>query len=357
MIERYQDDDGPFRICDTDGSVKRDRLNVELSEDFLSELYRLLKYNRKIDEQAINLQRQGRLGTYAPCKGQEGCQVGLTMALSETDPLFPTYRETASLITRGIPLERIFQYWSGDERGSKWDPDYNVFPISVPVGSQGLHGVGASYALQYQGEKRLSVVFLGDGATSEGDMLEAMNFAGVWETPVLFFCQNNQWAISVPRDRQTASETLAQKAESFGFTGLQVDGNDPLANYQLGRDLREYCLEESEPVFVEALTYRLGDHTTSDDADRYRDDDEVEAWQQKDPLKRTRELLRSEFDWSDQQEEKLDRTLEEDVKSAVEQFEAMPEPDPSDMFDYLYEEKPAALRRQADELRAEFDNE
>ncbi|MFB6344520.1 MAG: thiamine pyrophosphate-dependent enzyme, partial [bacterium] len=248
-------------------------------------------------------------------------------------------------------------YWSGDERGSNWDRDLRVYPISVPVGSQGLHGVGASFALRYQNEEQLSVVFLGDGATSEGDMLEAMNFAGAWETPVLFFCQNNQWAISVPREKQTASENLSQKAEAFGFEGLRVDGNDPLANYQLGRDLRQYCLENSEPVFVEAVTYRLGDHTTSDDAGRYREEDEVQAWKKKDPIRRIRLLLEDQHDWSDQDEDDLDKTIEQDIETAIDEFEKLPEPDPSDMFDYLYESITPRLRDQKSTLEDETSGE
>lgn len=357
MLDTYRCDDGPFQLCSPDGSLRRDDLAFDLTEEFLARVYRLLLYNRKIDRRAINLQRQGRLGTYAPCQGQEACQIGLVEALEDDDPLFPTYRETAALITRGVPLEKIYQYWSGDERGSRWSRDLNVYPISVPVGSQGLHGVGASFALEYQGETQLSVVFLGDGATSEGDMLEAMNFAGVWETPVLFFCQNNQWAISVPREKQTASETLARKAEAFGFEGVRVDGNDPLATYQLIRDLRSHCLEKSEPVFVEALTYRLGDHTTSDDADRYRSADELEEWRKKDPIHRTKKLLQSEFGWDDRRDEELDDKLERRIDDAVDDFENLPDQDPASMFDYLYETRPSVLDDQYETLRDEVNDE
>lgn len=353
MIERYRNGRDPFRICSPDGSVDRDRLNFELSESFLTDVYRLLVYNRKIDTRAVNLQRQGRLGTYAPCQGQEGCQVGLVKALDERDPLFPTYRETAALITRGIPLEKIYQYWSGDERGSTWDRGFRVFPISIPVGSQGLHGVGASYALQYQGESQLSVVFLGDGATSEGDMLEAMNFAGSWETPVLFFCQNNQWAISVPREKQTESKTLSQKADAFGFQGIRVDGNDPLATYQLVDDLRSFCLENSEPLFVEAVTYRLGDHTTSDDAKRYRSEEEVEEWERKDPIRRIRSLLESEYGWNEDRENELRESLDDEIDAAVEAMEELSPPDSGSMFEYLYEEIPSHLEDQRRDLREE----
>lgn len=357
MIENYSGWNEPFQVCSPDGTLLEDNLRFEVTEDFLTETYRLLKFSRLVDLRAVNLQRQGRLGTYAPCQGQEGCQVGLVQGLEEADPLFPTYRETAAMITRGIPLEKIYQYWSGDERGSTWSRDRNVFPMSIPVGSQGLHGVGASYALQYRGEDRLSVVFLGDGATSEGDMLEAMNFAGVWKTPVLFFCQNNQWAISVPRKKQTASETLAQKAEAFGFSGVRLDGNDPLASYQMARELREYAIEESDPVFVEAVTYRYGDHTTSDDASRYRDEGEREEWMNKDPLTRTRRLLETTYGWDDSREESLEEKLNERIDEAIEAFEGEPDPDPSSMFEYLYESVPDRLDEQRRQLEDELEDD
>lgn len=347
--------DKPFSLCEPDGTLDQESLEVCLDRDFLEELYHDLKVARAIDQRAINLQRQGKLGTYAPCEGQEGCQVGAVLALEKDDPLFPTYRETAALLTRGVSLTKILQYWSGDERGSELPPSLNVFPTSVPVGSQGLHGVGAAKAFDFQDRDRVPMVFLGDGATSEGDMLEAFNFAGAWDTPVLFFCQNNQWAISVPRGQQTASQTLAQKAIAFGFDGYRVDGNDPIACYQLIDKLRNESLQDSEPVFIEALTYRIGNHTTSDDASRYRSEDEVEQWREKDPLMRIRRLLEKDFDWKDSDEDQLETTVETKIDEAVETFESFPEQSFEEIFDYTFENIPSSLQTQKQNLLDELD--
>lgn len=336
----------PIQFLEPNGELNLDLSHFETPKEFLVEMYRHLRLSRELDRRAIKLQRQGELGTYAPCEGQEGCQVASVLALDENDPIFPSYRETAALLTRGTPIHKILQYWSGDERGSNLSNDLHIFPVSIPVGSQGLHAVGSSRALQMRDEEQIPIVYFGDGATSEGDLLEALNFAGTLETPVIFFCQNNQWAISVPREQQSASQTLATKAEGFGFDGYRVDGMDPIATYRLTEFLRKRCLKNSEPTFIEAVTYRYGDHTTSDDASRYRSEEELEQWRKKDPLKRLNKLLRNKFNWNGEDEERLGEDVQKEIDTAVEKLRSLPEPDPDKLFEHTFEKLPEDLQKQ-----------
>jgi pyruvate dehydrogenase E1 component alpha subunit len=345
------------QILDADGHIDRDLLeSPDLSR--LTDMYRDMVRARRLDEKSLNLQRQGRLGTYAPYKGQEAAQVASVEALDSDDLIVPSYREGAALIKRGVPIERTFLYWGGDERGSVGMKSHNAFPVSIPVGSQPIHAVGAIRGEQVQGGyDAFAITYFGDGATSEGDMMEAMNMAGVWETPVLFFCQNNQWAISVPRDQQTASETLAQKAAGFGFDGLQVDGNDPLAVYHAVSEARENCIENQEPFFIEAITYRRGDHTTADDASRYRSEEEIKRWERLDPLKRTRQFLEEEGGWDDEKQTKLEDRVDEEIDEAIDRYETFEDPDPKDIFQYTFKEMTPQLEEQYDELVQELTSE
>jgi pyruvate dehydrogenase E1 component alpha subunit len=333
-----------LEIMDKDGHVAEE-LRPELPDEEIRRLYERLTAMRAADQIALKLQREGRMGTYAPIWGQEACQAAAA-ALEERDWLIPSYRETGALWLRGVPLHRIYRYWTGDERGSAWPAELRVLPMSIPVGSQGLHAVGIAWAMQLQGEASAALVYFGDGATSEGEMLEAFNFAGVFQTPTVFFCQNNQYAISLPRRAQTAAKTIAQKALAFGFQGIRIYGNDLLAVYGSVKEALDRARAGEGPWLVEALTYRFGPHTTADDPTRYRHEEEVERMKPFDPLLRLQRYLASKELWSEQEEESILAATRAEVDGEVEKTYGGPPPSPEDMFDYTYADLPAELERQ-----------
>ncbi len=241
---------------------------------------------RRLDERMVRLQRQGRIGTFAPIKGQEAAQIGSVATLTPRDWMVPSFRETASMLWRGWPIEKMLLFFAGCLEGGQPAPTQRDLPITIPVATQLPHAVGLAYAAQYKDDDAVVMAYFGDGATSEGDFHEAANFAGVWHVPVVFVCQNNQWAISVPLKKQTNSRTLAQKALAYGFPGIQVDGNDLLAVYAAAREAVARARAGEGPTLIECVTYRLGVHTTADDPTKYRSEDEVKAWEKKDPLTR-----------------------------------------------------------------------
>src|SRR5229473_509263 len=300
----------------------------------------------KLDERMLKLQRQGRIGTFAPIKGQEASQIGSVFTLKPTDWLVPSFRETASMLWRGWPIEKLLSLYAGRLEGSSPGPEQRDLPVTIPVATQLPHAVGIAYGIQYRGEDAVVMTYFGDGATSEGDFHEACNFAGVWHVPVVFVCQNNQWAISVPLKKQTNSRTIAQKAIAYGFPGIQVDGNDVLAVYAASREAVDRAQAGEGPTLIECVTYRLGVHTTADDPTKYRTDEEVRAWEQKDPLTRFRAYLEKK----DLLEDGLEQRVDEEIAEAVRRFEATPPPDPLTVFDHVYAEMPPHLRAQRDEL-------
>ncbi|MDY6789418.1 MAG: pyruvate dehydrogenase (acetyl-transferring) E1 component subunit alpha [Candidatus Nanohaloarchaea archaeon] len=341
-----------LQILDKDGEVDEE-LEPDLSEDELKEMYWYMILARVYDEKAIKLQRQGRFGTYAPCKGQEAAQVGSAYAMDEKDDwMFPAFRETAAYFVRGFPIWKLTQYWQGDERGSAFEETPQNFMVSIPVGSQVPHAVGAAWASKKKGDKVASLVYFGDGATSEGDFHEGMNFAGNFEVPCVFVCQNNQYAISLPRNEQTGSETLAQKALAYGFKGIQVDGNDILAMWKATKEALEEARKNNRPTMIEAVTYRRQDHTTADDASRYRDEEEVEYWKERDPVDRFETYLKEKGIADDEWFEEKKEEAREKVSEAVDKAEEVEEPDISDIFDYHYEETPPVLEKQKKDLEA-----
>jgi pyruvate dehydrogenase E1 component alpha subunit len=332
-------------ILDSDGKLDT-KLEPKLSPDDLKRLYRAMVLGRRLDERMLKLQRQGRIGTFAPIKGQEASQLGSVFTLTPTDWMVPSFRETASMLWRGWPIEKILALFAGRLEGSQPAPEQRDLPITIPVATQLPHAVGLAYGIQYRGEDAVVMAYFGDGATSEGDFHEACNFAGVWHVPVVFVCQNNQWAISVPLKKQTNSRTIAQKALAYGFPGIQVDGNDVLAVYAASRDAVDKARMGDGPTLIECVTYRLGVHTTADDPTKYRADEEVKAWEQKDPLTRFRAYLEKKglIDPS------VDEQVDEEIARAVERFEAMPPADPLGMFDHAYAELPPDVAAQRAEL-------
>jgi len=323
-------------------------LAPSLTDDELKRMYELLVLTRTFDQRALNLQREGRLGTYPSLLGQEASQVGSALAAEKTDWIFPTFREGAVYITAGLPMDLLYQYWAGDERGMKIPEGLNLCPLCIPVGTQVPHAVGAAMAAKYRGDRVAALAYFGDGGISKGDFHEGLNMAGVFKLPVVFLCQNNHWAISVPRERQTASKTIAQKAFAYGFEGIQVDGNDVLAVYKATRDALQKAKEGNGPTLIECDTYRMADHTTADDAPRCRPKEELERWKAKDPILRMRLFLEKKALWTGEFQKDIEARSKAVVDEAVKKAETAGPPDPRDLFTYTYR---SLTQRQARQLK------
>ena len=317
-----------------------------IPDDDLIRLYGDMVLCRKLDEVAFKLQRSGRMGTYPQNMGQEANSLGAAYVLNQDDWLVTCYRENCGLFHRGLPPENILLHWMGDERGNNIDPGICVTPIAVPIGTQMLHATGLAWASKYRGEKRIACTFFGDGATSEGDFHEAMNFAANLDIPVIFFCQNNYWAISVPGRIQCSAPTVAQRAIAYGMDTIQCDGNDLFAVVHCMRESVRMARETGRPCFLEGVTYRLGDHTTADDARRYRDEEEVELWRQRDPITRIRDYMKSRGLWDDSKEAALAEKVEEETSAIVKRAEGIEAPDTSDFFTSMFAEVPEDLALQ-----------
>ena len=317
----------------------------------LKDLYRALVRTRTFDAKAVALQRTGRLGTYASSIGQEAVSVGAASAMRETDVLLPSFREHGAQLLRGVTPLELFLYWGGDERGSAFAVPKEDFPICVPVGSHAPHAAGVALAFKLRCEPRVAVCIFGDGATSKGDVAEAMNIAGVWGLPVVFVISNNQWAISMPRRQQSAAATLAQKSIAAGFSGEQVDGNDVVAVRVVVGAAIERARSGNGPTLVEAVTYRLGDHTTADDASRYRDDAEPSRHWAEDPLLRLRRYLTAAGQLSRADEEHLLQETAAEIEAAAASYLAVAPQDPATIFDYTFAQLPAELDAQRQALQ------
>jgi pyruvate dehydrogenase E1 component alpha subunit len=314
----------------------------------LIDMYRHMVETRVFDTKAINLQRTGKLGTYASCLGHEATHVGLASAMHEDDVLAPSYREYGAMLYRGVRMADILLYWGGDERGSDFAGPKHDFPFCVPIATQCLHAAGAAMAFQLRKEPRCAVSVNGDGGTSEGAFYEAMNIAGARKLPVVFMVVNNKWAISVPIELQTATKTLAQKAVAAGIPGIQVDGNDAIAvRHWVERALARARNGEG-PTLVEAVTYRLSDHTTADDASRYRKKGEVETAWKLEPLIRMRQYLTDIGAWDEDKEQDLLQESAAKVDAAVQTYLNTPKQPIESMFDYMYKELPEFLEEQRD---------
>ena len=340
------------RCLDPNGNVVAPLPDFAKDAASLVALYRALVRTRSFDAKAIALQRTGRLGTYASSIGQEAVSVGVASAMRLEDVLLPSFREHGGQLLRGVTPFELFLYWGGDERGSAFSGPRQDFPVSVPVGSHAPHAVGVALAFKLRREPRVAVCVFGDGATSKGDVAEALNIAGVWRLPVVFIVSNNQWAISVPRQFQSAAETLAQKAIAAGFNGEQVDGNDAIAVRAVASTAIERARRGEGPTLVEALTYRLGDHTTADDASRYRDDAEVTLHWREEPLLRLRHYLTEAGRWTKQDEDHLLRETAAEIDAAAAAYLATPPQDLSTIFDHTFADLPLDLIRQRDAMLA-----
>ncbi len=339
-----------FQMLKPDGTLQPG-MKPPLSDEETVSLFEKMVFIRLADQRALMLQRQGRFGTYAPCWGQEACQVGSASMLRKGDWIFPAFRELAATLTMGVPLKTFFLYWMGNEMGSRAPEGINVMPVAIPVGTQPLHAVGVAWAAKLKGEKIVTMTYFGDGATSKGDFHEAMNLAGVFKTPTIFFCQNNQFAISVPRKMQTASATLAQKAVAYGFDGIQVDGNDLFAVMAATKEAVEKARSGGGPTFIEGVTFRFGPHTTADDPTKYRTEEEIEPWKPRDPFVRLRLYLKGKGLWNEEAEERATEEGQKQIDEAVKEAEAVPAPAPEDIFQYVFAEMTPPLKEQLEYLK------
>ena len=340
-------------FLDAGGVLQRELPPDLRSRDALLKLYRAMLLARIFDRAAINLQRTGAMGTYASCEGQEAMGAGLGMAMREDDVFVPYYRDIATQFQRGVRLEEILLYWGGDERGMCYQDQPEDFPISVPIASQSCHAVGVAYALKYRRQNRAVVTTCGDGATSEGDFYESINVAGVMKLPVVFMVNNNRWAISVPLSKQTAAKTIAHKALAVGIDGYRVDGNDPIAVFHVLGEALAKARDEHRPSLVEALSYRLCDHTTADDANRYRDKQEYETARALEPLIRYKAYLQAEHGWSEDDDKGLYGECDAQVKQAITVYKNMPDQQPGEFFDHMFASPTRDLQQQKKEWLAE----
>jgi len=331
-----------------------EKLVPKLTKEQMLKMYEFMLQGRLFDETALKLQREGRMLTFAAGIGQEAAAVGSAFALQQNDWMFPSFRENSSFMVRGMPPELLYQYWAGDERGNKIPENLNCFTVSVPVGSQITHAVGAAWAMKLRKEKNITLVYFGDGATSKGDFHEGMNFAGVFHVPCVFVCQNNQWAISVPRSHQTASETIAQKAFAYGFDGVLVDGNDIFAVYAATKASADKARTGDGPTLIECFTYRLADHTTADDSSRYRTQEELEEWKKKDPIVRFEKYLFAKGILAEKIRKEIQDRVQKRIDEAVKAAESVSSPNPEDIFNFTYADMPWFLKEQMNELVQAF---
>lgn len=334
------------RFLNPDGEPEGELPPLAADTESLHTLYRNMVFTRLYDERAIAMQRTGQIGTFASSLGQEAIGAGVGHAMKPEDVIVPSFRENGALLLRRFRVRDLLLYWGGDERGMA-NPDLgDDFPICVPISTHTTQAAGVAFAIKYRRQPRVAVCLLGDGGTSKGDFYEALNLAGVWNLPLVFVVNNNQWAISVPRNLQTKSETLAQKAIAAGIPGIQIDGNDPLAVRHYVAEAIETARDGGGPTLVEAVSYRLCHHTTADDATRYRSDEELEAHRKLDPVPRLRRFMESRGVWSEAQESALIQSCKEEIEQEVRHYLDSEPPKPESMFDSLYAELPGELHGQ-----------
>ena len=339
----------PRTILDADGHVDP-QLDPKIPPEDLKRLYRTFILARRFDERMLRLQRQGRIGTFGPTRGHEAAVLGSVYALRQTDWMVPYYREWPAYMWRGWPLENLVLYYAGFAEGMRVPDGIRDLPLCIPIASQVPHAVGVAYAARYKGEDSVALVYFGDGATSHGDCQEAMNFAGVFQAPVVFLCLNNQWAISLPRAKQTHARTIAQKAIAYGFPGIQVDGNDLLAVYVATKEAVDRARQGGGPTLVEAVTYRLSLHTTADDPTKYRSEAEVKLWEAKEPLPRLRTYLETRGIVTDEVHAAIEAEVDAQIREVIERAEARMDPKLLDVFEHVYGDPPAEFLAQREEL-------
>jgi pyruvate dehydrogenase E1 component alpha subunit len=335
-----------FRVMDNDGKIIASKWKPDITAEFVLECYKFMHFARLADLMAVSFQRQGRMYTYPPNLGQEAITTAVGKQMRGQDWLVSAFREMSAWLLKGAKLSDIFLYWGGYEDGSKFSGAPNILPVSVPIASQLIHAVGLGYAIKYRKEDGVVFAFVGDGGTSQGDFHEALNFAAVWNVPVIFIIQNNQYAISVPVKMQTVSRNLAIKAIAYGIPGIKVDGNDFFALYKTIEEALGHVKAGKGPVLVEALTYRRGAHTTSDDPTLYRTEKEEKEWEEKDPIKRLRGYLVANGTWKEKDDEALLEQYKKEVEKEFAVYENQPPYPVDDVFKYQFKDLPEDLRQQ-----------
>ncbi len=342
---------GYEQLLDASGNPTGELPGFARDPEALTRMYRMMVLCRLFDAKAINLQRTGKLGTYAPCTGQEATHVGVGAAMRPEDVLCPVYREYGTQLWRGVTLTEILTYWAGDERGTDFAGPREDFPWCVPIGSQTPHAAGVAMAFKIRRQPRCAVAYIGDGGTSQGAFHEALNLAGAQRLPVVFVVVNNGWAISVPAAEQTAAQTFAQKGLGNGVPGVQVDGNDLIGVRHVMETALDRARRGDGPMVVEAVTYRLSDHTTADDASRYRPAGELEAAWQVEPLLRMRRYLESLRCWDEAREAALRAECTAQIDAAVRGYQGRAAASIDGIFDHLFAHPPAALDEQKQTAR------
>jgi pyruvate dehydrogenase E1 component alpha subunit len=346
-------------ILDPDGKAQKGK-DPNLPAAELQKLYRLMIATRALDERGLALQRQGRIGFYLQSTGQEASHIGSAYALKSSDWLFPAYRQPGILLLREVPIDKIICEWFGNSgdtsKGRQMPVHYsfrqaNFVSISSPIGTQLTQAAGAGMAAKMRGDDTVFMTYCGDGGTSSNDFHTGLNFAAVYKAPVVFVCENNGWAISVPSSKQTCSESMAIKADAYGMPGVRVDGNDILAVYRATKEAVDRARKGDGPTLIETVTYRIASHSSSDDAARYRDAKEFEAWKKKDPIARFQLYLKQKKLWTEAFEQECVEAAKAAIGAAVTAAEAMPNPGVDTMFDDVYMNLTPQLKAQRDELR------
>jgi len=351
LLEKELLDDPLYRVIDDEGVPLRDDWKSPFPAEELKELYYTMLFVREADLAAVSFQRQGRMYTYPPNLGQEAVSVALGHVVRKTDWLVPAFRELGAWLAKGVSLKEIFLYFRGNETAQRYVDAPNMLPIAVPIASQLPHALGIAKAVQLKKENSVVFTVVGDGGTSQGDFHEALNFAAVWKVPLVCIIQNNQFAISVPVKEQTASVNLAVKALAYGIKGIKADGNDFFAMHDVLVAASEHARSGDGPVLVEALTYRKGAHTTSDDPTKYRSKEEEETWEKKDPLKRLRSFLAKRNLWSEEEEQQRAQQYRIEINRQFEEAENHPDYTLDEVFDTMYAELPDGLVQQKNRYR------
>lgn len=339
-----------FQIINEEGQLTDEKYKERMTEDLVKKFYYNMVRIRTFDRKAISLQRQGRLGTYAPFEGQEASQVGSALALEKDDWVFPTYRDHGATLTFGANMARTYLYWNGRVEGCVPEEGKNIFPPAVPIATQLPHAAGAAMAEQKKGTKNVAIAYFGDGATSEGDFHEGLNFASVFQAPVIFFNQNNGFAISVPIEKQMNSKTVAQKAIAYDMPSIRVDGNDVFAVYFQTREGLDRARNGGGPTLIEAITWRYGAHTTADDPTKYRnqsDSDKIREAQ--DPLLRVERYMKRNNLWDEEWVAKMIGEVKSEIEQAIKEMEAFPKPNVNDLFDYVFEKPVWPITKQKEQ--------
>ncbi len=344
----------PVRLLATDGTFEPSEDHpLGLDDDELRELHRMMVVTRRLDREAINLQRQGQLGVYASCLGQEAAQVGSAHALQQADWIFPSYRELGAAVVRGVDPAAVLHLFRGTWLSGHDPYEHHFAPLAIPIGTQVLHAAGFAMGAGFDDNPVVTLTYFGDGATSEGDTHEAMNFAGVFQAPCVFFLQNNQYAISVPLSKQTHAPTLAHKAVGYGMPGYRVDGNDVLATHAVTRRAVRDARRGGGPALVEAVTYRMEAHTTSDDPSRYRSEEERERMAERDPVERMARFLRRRGLHDDERQGRLDEEADDRAAAMREEIYEAPAGDPGELFEHVYRDAAGHFGDQPDVLARE----